>query len=82
MNWDRQTEKEGGEMGKSPEREREKEAQAGHPHIAHSYLIWPSFPYSTFHDSLYFSPQKQPKVGSTAAVAMNLDGQKKGGGGY
>lgn len=55
-------------MGKSPkrEREREKEAQAGHPHIAHSYLIWLSFPYSTFHDSLYFSPQKQPTVDSVA----------------
>lgn len=55
-------------MGKSPkrEREREKEAQTGHPYIAHSYLIWLSFPYSTFHDSLCFSPQKEPKVDSVA----------------
>ena len=60
-------------MGESPERDREKEAQAGHPHIAHSYLIWRSFPYSTFHDSLCFSPQKQPKVDSTTAVSVNSE---------
>lgn len=55
-------------------RKREKEAQAGHPHIAHSYLIWLSFPYSPFHDSLCSSPQKQPKAGSAAAVSVNSNG--------
>lgn len=34
----------------------QKEAHAGHPHIAHSYLIWLSFPCFMFYDS------KQPKV--------------------
>lgn len=54
-------------MGKRPKK-REKEAQADNPHIAHSYLIWQLFPYSTFHDALCFSPQKQPKGDSAAAV--------------
>lgn len=58
----------GSEKWERAQKEREKKAQAGCPHIAHSYLIWLSFPYSTFHDSLCFSPQKQPKVDSAAAV--------------
>lgn len=61
------------------ERERKKEAQAGHPHIAHSYLTWLSLLYSTFHDSFHFSPQKQLIVSSTAAVAVNSDGLGGGG---
>lgn len=68
-------ERKGGRYGKNPEieREREKEAQAGHPHIAHSLLIWLSFPYSTFHDSHYFS-----EVGSTAAVNSNASDGRGG----
>lgn len=65
----------GGRHGREPRKSKgEKEAQAGHPHIAHSYLIWLSFPYSTTHDSLLFSPQKQPEVGAPTAASVNSDG--------
>lgn len=37
------------------QKHREKEAHAGHPHNAHSDVVWFLLPCTTFHDSLFLS---------------------------